>query len=244
MRLDGKGVIVTGAGSGIGQAVAACFAAEGASVVSVGRNLDKLERAKQEAGEAGARIFPKVADVSDRQAVAQMAGWAEQRLGAIDILVNNAGTNIARRKLSELSVEDFDRVVDVNLKGAYYCVHEILPKMRERRQGLIINVSSIAGVRASTLGGTAYSASKFGMSALSLMIGLEEGANGIRSCLVCPGEVNTPILEDRPVVPSAEKRAVMLQPEDLAHAALFVATLHPRATVPELIISPTTQKYK
>ena len=244
MRLDGKGVIVTGGGSGIGQAVAACFAAEGASVVSVGRNLDKLERAKQKAGEAGSRIFPKVADVSDRQAVAEMAGWAEQRLGAIDILVNNAGTNIARRKLSELSVEDFDRVVDVNLKGAYYCVHEILPKMRERRQGLIINVSSIAGVRASTLGGTAYSVSKFGMSALSLMIGLEEGANGIRSCLVCPGEVNTPILQDRPVVPSPEKRAVMLQPEDLAHAALFVATLHPRATVPELIISPTTQKYK
>lgn len=244
MRLDGKGVIVTGGGSGIGQAVAACFAAAGASVVSVGRNLDKLERAKQEAGGAGSRIFPKAADVSSRQAVAEMAGWAEQRLGAIDILVNNAGTNIARRKLSELSIEDFDRVVDVNLKGAYYCVHEILPKMRERRQGLIINVSSIAGVRASTLGGTAYSASKFGMSALSLMIGLEEGVNGIRSCLVCPGEVNTPILEDRPVVPSAEKRAVMLQPEDLAHAALFVATLHPRATVPELIISPTTQKYK
>ena len=142
-----------------------------------------------------------------------------KKLGAIDILVNNAGTNLARRKLTELSVEDFDRVVDVNLKGAYYCVHEVLPKMRERRQGLIINVSSVAGVRASVLGGTAYSASKFGMSALSLMIGLEEGANGIRSCMICPGEVNTPILEDRPVVPTAEKRAVMLQPEDLAQAA-------------------------
>ncbi len=115
--------------------------------------------------------------------------------------------------------------------------------MRERRQGLIINVSSVAGVRASVLAGTAYAASKFGMSALSLMIGLEEGANGIRSCMVCPGEVNTPILDDRPVVPTAEKRAVMLQPEDLAQAALFVATLHPRATVPELIITPTTQRY-
>ena len=243
MRLEGKGVIVTGAGSGIGQAVAACFAAEGASVVSVGRGLDKLERARQEAGDAAARLFPKAVDVSDRGAVAEMAGWAERKLGAIDILVNNAGINIARRKLSELSVEDFDRVVDVNLKGAYYCVQEVLPKMRERRQGLIINVSSIAGVRASVLGGTAYSASKFGMSALSLMIGLEEGANGIRSCMICPGEVNTPILEDRPVVPSAEKRAVMLQPEDLAQAALFVATLHPRATVPELIITPANHSY-
>lgn len=243
MKLEGKGVIVTGAGSGIGQAVAACFAAEGASVVSVGRNLDKLERARQEAGDAAVRLFPKAADVSDRDAVAEMVGWAERKLGAIDILVNNAGTNIARRKLTELSVEDFDRVVDVNLKGAYYCVHEVLPKMRARRQGLIINVSSVAGVRASVLAGTAYAASKFGMSALSLMIGLEEGPNGIRSCMVCPGEVNTPILDDRPVVPSAEKRALMLQPEDLAQAALFVATLHPRATVPELIITPATQRY-
>ncbi len=243
MKLEGKGVIVTGAGSGIGEAVASCFAAEGASVVSVGRSLDKLERARAAAGDSASRIFPKAADVSDRQAVAEMAAWAGQKLGAIDILVNNAGTNLARRKLTELSVEDFDRVVDVNLKGAYYCVHEVLPKMRERRQGLIINVSSVAGVRASVLGGTAYSASKFGMSALSLMIGLEEGANGIRSCMICPGEVNTPILEDRPVVPTAEKRAVMLQPEDLAQAALFVATLHPRATVPELIITPANQRY-
>ncbi len=244
MRLEGKGIIVTGAGSGIGEAVAARFAAEGASVVSVGRNLDKLERAREAAGDAAARIFPKAADISNRQAVAEMAAWAEDKLGAVDILVNNAGTNVARRKLTELSIDDFDRVVDVNLKGAYYCVHEVLPNMRERRQGLIINVSSVAGVRASVLGGTAYSASKFGMSALSLMIGLEEGRNGIRSCLVCPGEVNTPILDDRPVVPPAERRAVMLQPEDLAHAALFIATLHPRATVPELIITPANQKFQ
>ena len=238
MKLEGKGIIVTGAGSGIGQAIAACFAAEGALVVSVGRNLEKLERAREAAGDAASRIFPKAADISGRQAVAEMAAWAEHKLGAVDIL------NIARRKLTELSIDDFDRVVDVNLKGAYYCIHEVLPKMRKRRQGLIINVSSVAGVRASVLGGTAYSASKFGMSALSLMIGLEEGRHGIRSCLVCPGEVNTPILEERPVVPAPEKRAAMLQPEDLAHAALFIATLHPRATIPELIITPANQKFQ
>ena len=115
--------------------------------------------------------------------------------------------------------------------------------MRRRREGLIINVTSIAGVRASVLGGAAYSASKFGATALSLMVGLEDGENGIRSCNVCPGEVNTPILEERPVVPSAEKRAAMLQPEDLAQAALFLATLPARATVPELIIAPANQRY-
>ena len=115
--------------------------------------------------------------------------------------------------------------------------------MRRRRDGLIINVTSVAGVRASVLGGSAYSASKFGASALSLMVGLEEGENGIRSCNICPGEVNTPILDDRPVPPSPEKRAAMLQPEDLARAALFLATLPPHATVPELIITPSLQQY-
>jgi NAD(P)-dependent dehydrogenase (short-subunit alcohol dehydrogenase family) len=115
--------------------------------------------------------------------------------------------------------------------------------MRSRRDGLIINVSSVAGVRASTLGGAGYTASKFGLSGLSKTIGMEEGKNGIRSCSICPGEVNTPILENRLVVPDAARRAVMLQPEDLAAAALLVATLHPRATIPEMIISPTIQEF-
>lgn len=243
MKLKGKGVVVTGAGSGIGLAVAECFAREGAKVVTVGRRFQKLEEARAAAGEAAERLFPIAADISDRQSVRDMFARAESQLGAIDILVNNAGTNIPRRALADLSTQDFDRVVDTNLKGTYYCVDEALPRMRESGGGLIINISSIAGVRASELGGTAYCASKFGMSALSLMIGLEEGKNGIRSCMICPGEVNTPILDDRPVVPSPEKRAAMLQPEDLAQAALFVASLHPRATVPELIIAPTVQKF-
>ncbi len=243
MKLEGKGAIVTGAGSGIGEAVAACFAREGAKVVTWGRNLDKLERARDRAADAGERLLPRAVDVADRDAVREAAEAAEQEVGGVDILVNNAGTNIPKRALRELSTEDFDLLIDVNLRGVFHCIHAVLPHMRRRREGLIINVTSIAGVRASVLGGAAYSASKFGATALSLMVGLEDGENGIRSCNVCPGEVNTPILEERPVVPSAEKRAAMLQPEDLAQAALFLATLPARATVPELIIAPANQRY-
>ena len=243
MKLEGKSAIVTGGGSGIGRAIAESFAREGAAVVTVGRNAEKLEAARQEAGAAAGRILPRALDVSDRAAVHDMVEWAEGELGKIDILVNNAGTNVPRRSLSELSADDFEKMVNINLNGAFYCVYEVLPKMRARWDGLIINVSSVAGVRASVIGGAGYTASKFGMAGLSLTIGLEEAENGIRSCLICPGEVNTPILEDRPVIPDAEARTRMLQPQDLAQAALFVATLHPRACVPEMIITPTVQKF-
>ena len=243
MKLENKIALVTGAGSGIGQAVTETFAQEGAHVVSVGRTREKLDSAKREAGETGVRIHPRALDVSDRTAAKALVAATVAQFGAIDILVNNAGVNVPRRALSELSMDDFDKIVQVNLNGAFYLIHEVLPIMRERRDGLIINVSSIAGIRGSELGGAAYSASKFGMAGLSKTVGLEEGDNGIRSCLIYPGEVNTPILDSRPVVPDADQRARMLQPEDLAQAALLVATLHPRATIPELVISPTIQKF-
>lgn len=243
MRLKGKGAIVTGAGSGIGEAVAACFAQEGAEVVTVGRTLAKLERAKASAGEPGARLHPYALDVSDAAAVGVLAAWAVERLPQIDILVNNAGTNVPDRALAKLSREDFDTVIQVNLNGPFYLMQAVLPGMRERGNGVLITISSTAGVRASVVSGASYSASKHGVRALSLSAHLEEGAHGIRSCVICPGEVNTPILDRRPVVPSADKRALMLQPEDIAQAALLVATLHPRATIPELVITPTLQEF-
>lgn len=243
MRLEGKGAIVTGAGSGIGEAVARCFAEEGALVVTVGRTISKLLQAKDLAGAAGARLHPRALDVSDAAGVDSMVAWALERLPQIDILVNNAGTNVPRRTLSELSREDFDTVVQVNLNGPFYLMQAVLPGMRERGDGVIITVSSTAGVRTSVVGGPSYSASKHGVRSLSLAAHLEEGPRGIRSCVICPGEVNTPILDRRPVVPSDAKRAVMLQPEDVAQAALLVATLHPRACIPELVITPTNQAF-
>jgi NADP-dependent 3-hydroxy acid dehydrogenase YdfG len=122
-------------------------------------------------------------------------------------------------------------------------IHAVLPDMRARRDGVIINVSSIAGVRPSMLGGAAYSASKHALSALTSVLGQEEKDNGIRATNLCPGEVNTPILDARPVKVSDEHKAQILQPEDVAAAVIFIATLPPRAHVPELIIKPTTQHF-
>lgn len=243
MRLRGKGAIVTGAGSGIGEAVARCYAEEGAEVVTVGRTLTKLEQARDAAGAASVRLHPYALDVGDAAAVDAMVAWALDRLPQVDILVNNAGTNVQQRALEKLSREDFDTVVRINLSGPFYLMSAILPGMRERGDGVLITVSSTAGVRTSVVAGASYSASKHGARSLSLAAHLEDGPRGIRSCVICPGEVNTPILDRRPVVPSDEKRAVMLQPEDVAQAALLVATLHPRACIPELIITPANQAF-
>ena len=243
MRLQGKGAIVTGAGSGIGEAVARCFAEEGAAVVTVGRTPAKLERAKAAAGPAGGRLYPYALDVSDREAAEAMVAFAAGVLPQIDILVNNAGTNVPARALDELSPEDFERMVAVNLNGPFYLMRAVLPLMRERRDGVLITISSTAGVRTAAIAGAGYSASKHGVRSLGLAAHLEEGGRGIRSCVICPGEVNTPILDNRPVVPDAARRAAMLQPEDLAQAALLAATLHPRACIPEMVITPTIQKY-
>ena len=243
MNLEGKGAIVTGAGTGIGEAIARLFAREGAEVVTVGRTRQTLERARELAGGAGARLHPRVADVSDPKAVDSLVQWARDRLGQIDILVNNAGINVKDRALAEVDREGFDAVVRVNLNGPFYLMQAVLPDMRERGDGVVITVSSIAGIRSGVVPGIAYNASKHGARALSLSAHLEEGANGIRCCVICPGEVDTPILSVRPAPPTADRRAQILQPDDLAQAALFVATLHPRATVPELVIAPTVQPY-
>jgi NAD(P)-dependent dehydrogenase (short-subunit alcohol dehydrogenase family) len=243
MQLEGKRAVVTGAGSGIGEAIALTFAREGAKVVAVGRTVEKLEKLKAQAGEAAERILPHACDVGDLAQVRDMLAFADREMGGVDILVNNAGVNVPKRALKDLTPEDFDFMCRINLSGAFYCIHGVLPQMRERQDGVIINVSSVAGVRASELAGAGYSASKHGMSALSLSVHNEEGKNGIRACMICPGEVNTPILEKRAVVPDEARRQKMLQPEDLAHAALMVATLHPRAAVPELIVTPSNQPF-
>jgi len=243
MRLKGKVAIVTGAGSGIGEAVARSFADEGAEVVTVGRTIEKLQRARDAAGGCGERLHPYALDVADASAVDAMANWTFGKFGKVDILVNNAGTNVPNRELWKLSREDFDRVVQVNLNGVFYVMQSILPSMRQRGDGVVITVSSIAGIRASVLSGASYSASKHGARALSFSTHLEEGGNGIRACVISPGEVNTPILDRRPEVPSGKRRAAMLQPEDVAQAALLVATLHPRACIPELVIAPTIQAF-
>ncbi len=175
--------------------------------------------------------------------VHKLVGRVQEALGPIDILINNAGLNVRRRAFRDLSPESWRLLMQVNLDGAFYCIHAVLPGMLQRRDGLIINISSVAGKRASPLGGAAYAASKFGMSALGLCLAAEEKDSGIRVCNIYPGEVDTPILEQRPEPLTNEQRQKILQPEDVAAAVLFVATQPARVSIPELVIKPTTQFY-
>ncbi len=242
MELNGKTALVTGGGSGIGLGVAIALASEGCRVAIAGRSRQKLEQAAAEfAGRPP--LLARACDISDRGDVRDLVAWAMESLGSLDIVVNSAGINVARRKMSELDPTDFDRIMAINSTGFYNVLHAVLPVMRQNRAGLIVNISSIAGKRALTLAGPAYCASKFAATALGMAVGLEERANGIRITNIYPGEVDTPILEQRPVPVPAEKRAAMVHPADIGHCVVALAKLPPNVTVPELVITPTYQEY-
>ncbi|MBI3840142.1 MAG: SDR family oxidoreductase [Planctomycetia bacterium] len=242
MRLSGKTALVTGGATGIGQAVAVALAQEGCRVAIAGRREDKLREAAG-AWQSQPGILTHAVDVADRDSVAELFRWADKHVGPLDILVNSAGVNTPKRLMADMAPEAWDMVMQVNATGAYNCIHAVLPQMRARQDGLIININSIAGLRASMLGGVAYSASKFALSALSTAVALEEGKHGIRVTNICPGEVDTPLLRRRPTPVSQENLAKILQPADVAEAVLMVCCLPPRAHVHELIIKPTFQDF-
>jgi NADP-dependent 3-hydroxy acid dehydrogenase YdfG len=230
---------ITGAGSGIGLGAAVELGRTGARVVLSGRRREALEAAARQVEAAGGRADIAPLDVADKTAAGAVARGILAKHGSVDILVNSAGVNVARRTLGELSLEDWDRVVDVNLNGALYCAHAVLPAMRARKQGLIVNVASWAGRYLVRLTGSAYTASKHALVALTEAINMEEGANGIRACALCPADVSTPLLDRRPAPPSVEERSAYLQPQDLGKLIRFLAELPARACVNEIVISPT-----
>ena len=237
-----KVVWITGAGTGIGEAAALMFAGEGARLVLMGRRPEPLQAVAEAASKLGAQAAVESVDVGDRAAVGAVAARLLESLGRVDILVNNAGLNIPDRKLKVISGEDWDRVIHANLTGAFNMVQAVLPPMRDQGGGLIINVSSMAGKRATGVSGASYVASKHGMNGLSLEINEEEWQTGIRSTAICPGEVNTPILQKRPVKIDQEEFERMIQPEDMAAAIRFVAELHPRSIVPEMLMQPVYRR--
>jgi NAD(P)-dependent dehydrogenase (short-subunit alcohol dehydrogenase family) len=241
-RLQHKTALITGGGSGIGKATARAFLEEGAEVAITGRDPRKLQAVCAELAPLG-RILSKPCDLTQFDQVQELIAWATQQLGRIDILVNNAGANIKERAVRQLTPQSYRFLIETNLDSAFYCIHCVLPQMLQRRDGLIINISSTAGKRAGPLGGGAYGAAKAGMAFLSHVLGIEEKDHGIRCCVIFPGEVDTPILDNRPEPVSPDHRRRILQPEDVAEAVVFVASLPPRASVPELIIKPTVQPY-
>ncbi|MBM3993853.1 MAG: SDR family oxidoreductase [Planctomycetes bacterium] len=239
-KLTGKIALVTGGGSGIGMASAKALADEGAKVAIAGRDLRKLDAVAKEIG----NVLTVACDVAQQKQVTALVATVTQKLGGpIDILVNNAGTNLKERTFRELTPDAWDRLIQTNLNGAYYCIHAVAPAMFERRDGVIINIVSTSGLRAHPLGGVAYAASKFGQAALGLALGAEEKDSGIRVCNIYPGEVDTPILVFRPQQISEEHRAKILRPEDVAEAVRFVALQPKHVSIPELIIKPVSQMY-
>lgn len=235
-----KTAVITGAGSGVGLSVALALARENWQVGLVGRREALLNEALLKVGSDSKNLLVCPCNVGDMNAVGQMAKRVLAAFGDVEVLVNAAGTNAPRRALQELSQDDYHRILNTNLNGAYYCIQAFLPQMRSRRSGTIINIVSEAGKLGSAKAGAAYVVSKFGLAGLSQAVNAEERMNGIRASSIFPGDIDTPLLEKRPVLPDTQARAKMLRVEDVADCALFVIHLPPRAVVEEIVIKPTT----
>lgn len=238
-RLEGKVAWVTGAGSGIGEAAALKLAEEGAALVLTGRRKAPLDAVAERVRATGGTAEVQAADLMDPAAVKAVGAFIGTRFGRLDILVNNAGLNITPRRWAVLTPDGVDELVRGNLSSAFYCVTVALPFMRTRKDGVLIHTASMAGRVISPLSGAGYTAAKHGVVAMSHTINMEEGVNGIRSSVVCPGEVATPILDKRPNPVSAEERGRMVQSADVGDLIRYVACLPPHVVLNEVWINPT-----
>jgi serine 3-dehydrogenase (NADP+) len=237
VSLKGQVALVVGASSGIGRETAVLFAREGARVVASARRGDRLRGLQDELAKEGHSIEISVADASNAAEMEQLAQRTRAHFGGIDILVYAAGTNTPDRAMKRLNQELWDMMLSVNLSGAYYITHAVLPAMRENGSGHLIYISSISGL-APDVSGAAYQAAKRGLLGLAHAIRVEEKENGIRTCVICPGLVDTELLEKRPVKPTPEMLAKALRPEDVAEVVVSVAKLPLRAVVPEMQLLP------
>ncbi len=232
-----KCAVVTGAGSGVGRATAVALAQAGWDVALLGRRRDALaETARKTGAESRCLVWP--CDIGKGAEVRSAAKAILDRFGAVDALINAAGTNVPARSLEVLPDEDYHSMIDANMNGAYYCVQAFLPGMRQRKSGSIVNIVSEAGKLASPKAGPGYVMSKFGMAGLNQSINAEERSNGIRACAIFPGDIDTPLLDKRPVPPDAQARQRMLQPEDVAACVLLALNLPDRAVIEEMIVRP------
>lgn len=238
VSLKDQVALVVGASSGIGRESAVLLAREGAKVVASARREDRLRELQSQLKNEGYGVEILAADASQVSDMTKLADFTRSKFGRIDILVFVTGTNTPDRAMTRLNPDIWNMMINVNLNGAYYATQAVLPGMREQRSGHLIYISSISGL-VPDVSGAAYQASKRGLLGFAHAIRVEEKENGIRTCVVCPGLVETEILEKRPVKPNAETLAKALQPEDVAEVVVSVAKLPTRAVVPEMQIMPT-----
>lgn len=237
--LDGKTIIVTGASSGFGEAIAIACAEAGANVSLVARRKEALEDVAAAAGAKGGQALVCPADVSDDAQIHAALEKTRGAFGPIDVLVNNAGINVTERSIVDTSAEQWRQLMDVNLTSAFTFTKAVLPEMKERGDGLIVNLASRAGMYPSLLAGVGYSVSKIGMEALNTVTNEEGNPFGVRACLFNPGAGNTPIIDRRPVKFSPEAKMKMIQSEDIAATVVFLASLPPRVHIDFLSMMPT-----
>jgi NADP-dependent 3-hydroxy acid dehydrogenase YdfG len=237
---DQRVLWVTGAGSGMGRATAVSAARAGWRVALSGRRAEKLTEVQEqiEAGGGTALVLPL--DAAVQADVDTARDTILGAFGRIDALVASAGLNAPRRTFADQSMVDFDAIVATNLGGTVRVIDAALPSLRERG-GTVVIVSSYSAWSFVPYSGVAYSASKTALGAVSRMLNAQEAAHGVRSCHLCPGDVDTDFLALRPSVPDATARAVMLSPDDIARTVQFVLDSPPHVRIDELVVSPVSQ---
>jgi 3-oxoacyl-[acyl-carrier protein] reductase len=232
-RLARQVAVVTGGGRGIGAAIAGRLAALGASVVVCGRTAATLEETAKSIAQAGNRAEAMACDIMDDRAVAKVASAVRSEHGRLDILVNNAGVGAFAAPLHEFPLEDWDRILNTNLRGVFYAIRAFAPLMIERRYGHIINISSLAGKNPLPKG-AAYAASKWGLNGLTYSVAEELRAYNIRVSVICPGSTNTDLSPHEGKDPNR-----MLQPDDVAQVVEMLVTQTAQSFASEVLLRPT-----
>jgi NADP-dependent 3-hydroxy acid dehydrogenase YdfG len=237
--LENKNVLITGAGSGIGRATALAFAHAGARLLLAGRRREPLEETAAQVRELGAQADVHGVDLEDGDAAAALGRHALATLQRVHVLVNNAGHSTRVRSLRYIDPVEFDSVFKVNVEGVYRLTQSLLESMVEHGGGTIITVASTAALNPSLVGGIAYGAAKAAELTMMRGINAELRNAGIRASTIVPGEVNTPVLDNRPVPPSEAARAGMMQAEDVAATILLCASMPQRTLIEQIVMTPT-----
>lgn len=237
INLQGQVALVTGGGRGIGRAISQALSAAGAHVVIAARTESQVQKVAEEITLAGGRADAQVVDLSREQDVITLFADLRQNLGRLDILINNAGTG-SFGPLKDFPVADFDRLMTVNLRGAFLCCQQALQMMAPQHQGYIINISSVVGFKGYP-NQAAYTASKHGLMGLTKTLAGEAQEYGVRVSLISPGTVDTGMGGDaRPDL----DRSILLQPEDIARTVLFLLSLPERAAIDHIYIRRRTSQ--
>jgi 3-oxoacyl-[acyl-carrier protein] reductase len=231
--ISGQLAVVTGAGRGIGAAIARNLASLGATVVLCGRNMEPLQATASEITANGGNAKVMQCDVSNLESVQAVATFVEKTFKRIDILVNNAGVGSFSASLYQMTPEEWEKVLNTNLRGVFYCVRAFAPMMIRAKAGHIVNISSLAGKNALP-NGAAYAASKWGLNGLSYSVAEELRPHNIRVAVVCPGSVDTELSPHAGKDPNK-----MLKPDDVAHVVEMLVTQAPQSFVSEVLLRPT-----